>query len=261
MESPMISRECHALRINAVLNDPSVLPWVALRDQPRPLDLSPLLADPRHVLLMHESGEGGLFFQWLEPSVYEVHTQFLPSTRGRAALECVEECLEWMFLRTDAMELLTRIPELNKGAKTLVQAIGGTREYAAGDFNGQAVDVYTLRYNEWLWGESGRKLEALGDKFHRDLERKLGEAGLSHTAHPACGPHDRAVGATMSMISHGMLDKGVILYNRWSRIAGYAPIGIVARAPLILDIRDALLVLDLPQFAVMARPKELPPCL
>jgi hypothetical protein len=65
----------------------------------------------------------------------------------------------------------------------------------------------------------------------------------------------------MAMISHGMLDKGVILYNRWSRIAGYAPMGIVARSPLVLDIRDALLVLDLPDFCVLARPKELPPCL
>lgn len=251
----MIVREFHPLRINAVLNDPSVLQWVALRGQARPLDLGPLLADPRNVLLLESEGSGGLFFHWQEPGVYEVHTQFLPSARGKVALACTEAALEWMFLRTDAMELHTKVPEHNKAARALVQAIGGTCEYSFGEFNGQKVEHWALRFPEWLWSDGAKGLEAIGSKFHANLERKMAEAGLSHSPHPSDPAHDRVVGATIGMISAGggNIDKGIILYSRWARLSDYAPMTLLSKYPTIVDIGDALLVADGSDFAVMPR--------
>ncbi len=253
-----IVREFHPRRINPVLNDPSVQPFVALRGQGLPLDLGGLLGDPRNVLLMEAEGYGGLFFHWHEPSVYEVHTQFLPKVRGRAALECTEEAIAWMFLRTDAMELHTKVPELNRPARALVQAIGGTREYSSGEFNGQSVEHWALRFPEWLWGEAGAMLEAVGAEFHARLEVRMAAAGLNHAPHAHDPAHDRVVGATWRMIQSGGIgiDKGVALYSRWARLSEYAPMTLLSKYPTIVDIADALLVVDSSgeDFLVMPRP-------
>jgi hypothetical protein len=39
----------------------------------------------------------------------------------------------------------------------------------------------------------------------------------------------------------GQPEKGVILSNRWARFAGYAPIALISRSPLVIDIGDAVM--------------------
>lgn len=250
-----IVREFHAKRIDPILNDPSVLPFVSLRDSPKPLALQPLLNDPRNVLLMHESGLGGVLAHWQEPGIYDIHIQFLPDVRGQVALQCVQEALAYMFLQTDCMELLTKVPERNASARGMCELVEAKYEFTAGLFGNQAIEHWALRYPEWLWqdGVQQKELEARGSEFHEVLEEKLAAAGVQHVQHPASPAHDRAVGATYSMILAGQLDKGVALYLRWSRAAGYAPITILSRppAPIILDIEDCVLYLEPPDFHIL----------
>jgi hypothetical protein len=235
----LVWRTFQPAKVNAVLNDPGVLPWIAQAGQER-LDATALLSDRRNVALLAPIG-GVVLFHFHEPTVYEVHTQFIEGARGAGAIRAVREAIWWMFTRTDAMELLTRVPCNNPAALGLVRAIHGRREYLReGEWRPQdgspAVDCehYALRYWDWLYTASG--IERRGADFHAELEQQCEELGIAHAPHPRDSAHDRAVGATVDTIRAGQVDKALILYNRWARFAGYAGIGIVQRYPLVLDL-------------------------
>jgi len=74
-----IERITDAARLNAVVNDPSVYPWVRGTAE-GPLDLGGIIADPRHVALM--GAHGGCLFVHHQPGIFEAHTQVLESGRG-----------------------------------------------------------------------------------------------------------------------------------------------------------------------------------
>jgi hypothetical protein len=59
--------------------------------------------------------------------------------------------------------------------------------------------------------------------------------------HPQDDAHDRYVGACVETIYGGQPEKAVILYNRWARFAGYQPIALVSKSPLLIDIGTAIL--------------------
>src|SRR5947209_10090690 len=126
MKPISIERHFDAKRLNEIVNHPSVYPWVqgAVTGE---LDLSDPISDPRNVLLMGE--HGGVVFGWHSPGIYEAHTQVLPEGRGAWSVAMVRAALEWMFTRTDAMEIWTRVPHGNLGARALAKAIGGKFEF------------------------------------------------------------------------------------------------------------------------------------
>lgn len=240
-------RDFNAARINRVVNDPSVLPDVALPGQ-ESLDLSPIVGDLRNIVLMCE--EGGIVAHWREPGVYEIHTQFTERYRGVGAVKTVREMISWLFLHSPAMELQTKIPDCNKAAAGLVRAINGRFEFErAGAWQGPdgpcAVAYYTLRYSDWLytaWAMGA--LAARGEWFHGrldDAKRAFLSPPEAHAPDPA---HDVNVGATIEMIFAQNIDKALILYNRWSRFAGYAEVRLISVNPLIIDIQDAVLLID-----------------
>jgi hypothetical protein len=237
-----LKRDFDARRINPIINHPDVLPWIS---QPGDdvLDLSAVVADFRNVLLMTDSG--GLLFIQLEPGTYEVHTSFLPAIRGAPGVAIAKQALRHMFVSTDAMGIVTKVPAHNRGALGLVRAVRMSHEF---DRSAQwrtadgVVDVgyWALRYWDWLWHADG--LTQAGEMFHQ----KIGES-KSHADDPA---HDRVVGAAIEQIFAGQTAKALILYNHWARIAGYAPVSVMSESPLIIDIRDCVLHIDSQQKAV-----------
>jgi hypothetical protein len=46
----------------------------------------------------------------------------------------------------------------------------------------------------------------------------------------------KLAGLTFEMIYAGQPEKGIIVYNRWARFAGFAPMALVAKDPLIIDL-------------------------
>lgn len=244
-----IQRQFHAKNINKVVNHPDVYPWIC-GDLKDPLDLTQLVEDQRNVLLMGE--HGGVLFHYIQPGIYEVHTQALPSGRGKWIIDFVKLALHWMFCRTDAVELFTRVPYGNKGAKGLVRAIHGKREFTnqQGWTLGTRIvpaDIYTLRLQDWtLWSDT---LESEGQWFHDELERKLSERGQdNHEDDPV---HDRFVGLACSMIKGGQIEKAMIFYNRWAVMAGYAPCRVLSVNPVILDIHTAKLLVQNDNFQIL----------
>jgi len=243
-------RDFNPARINRVVNDPSVFPDVALPGQ-ESLDLSPIVGDLRNIVLM--CGEGGIIAKWQEPGVYEIHTQFTAAYRGVSCVRTIREMVSWLFLQSPAMELQSQVPEGNVGAEAAIRAVGARFEFErAGAWPSReegvpakSVGYYTLRYSDWLYQPyAAGVLAPLGEEFHRKLEEKK-LAFLSppegHADDPA---HDVNVGATMAMIWAGQVDKALILYNRWSRFAGYAEVRLISAQPLILDIQNAVLLVD-----------------
>ena len=238
---PTLRRSFDAGDINPILNDPAVFPSIAVPGI-EVFDIAPILADPRNVLLMMEGG--GIVFIWQEPGVYEVHTNFLPSHRGRHALRASSEAYRWMFVHTDCMELQTRVPAFNKAADWFCGMVGATKQFerkAVWPTADGLVDMafWTMSYADWV-----RKCPDLidsGRAFHMKLEAEFHRHGRTEPRHAEEDCHDRYVGACAEMIYAGQPEKAVILYNRWARFAGYGMIALVSKEPLVIDIGDAVL--------------------
>lgn len=241
-------RDYNAKRINRVVNDPSVLPEVALPGQEN-IDLSQLVSDLRNIVLMCD--EGGIVAHWREQGIYEIHTQFTSKYRGIGAVRTVREMVSWLFLNSPAMELQTKIPEVNKSAHGLVQAINGRLEFDRQDVwplaDGKfcSMDYYALRYSDWLYSPwAAGKLAARGEWFHQKLDAAKSAFLAPPDEHGHDAAHDVNVGATIEMIFADQTEKALTLYNRWSRFAGYAEVRLISLAPLVIDIQDAVLLID-----------------
>lgn len=218
-----------------------MFPLISLPGQ-ESLDAAGLVADQRNVLLMVEGG--GFILVWHEPAVYEIHSNFLKGYRGAYALQCCLAAVRWMFTHTDCMWLLTQVPKFNVAARRAAAFSGATLEFernAAWPTNDGSVPVsyWSLRYDDWVRQTPG--LADAGHWFHEHIEAEFVRHGVVRVAHPDEECHDRQAGACIEMIRGGQSEKAVILYNRWARFAGYHPIALVARDPLIIDIGDAVI--------------------
>jgi hypothetical protein len=92
--------------INAVVNDPSVRPFVG-PEYLGELDLSEAVARPENLCLM--GIHGGFLLAWSAPGVREVHTFVLPAGRGAWARQARAEMVAYCRADGNAM-LWTKIP-------------------------------------------------------------------------------------------------------------------------------------------------------
>lgn len=245
-----ISREFAADRINVVCNHSEVRPWLGGGEGP--IDLTPLVANPANYLLMGQGG--GVLFQCLEPGLFEAHTQFVPTDRGPAAVQAVKDALRFMFTRTDAVEIVTKVPEGNKGALGLVRAIHGQLQFTRENvwpIGNQMVAVghYALPIMAWAGKADG--LAQSGEWFHGKLEAAKAETAGAAPLHDDDLAHDSFVGATVEMIAAGQVAKAMNFYGRWAKFAGYGPIAVIATNPIVIDIGDALLAVRGDDFDVL----------
>lgn len=242
----IIARTFDAAPINAIVNDPSVYPWVC-GQHTGPLDLSPVIADRRNVALFGE--HGGMLFHCHQPGYYEIHTQVLPAGRGPWALAMAQACFHYMFCSTDAVDLITRCPKGNLGARSLARAVHLEKDFtnpAGWIMNGVpiAADIYSLGIARWIKMAAG--LPARGHWFHERLEQEYAQLGAEHKPHADDETHDRNVGAALGMLLGGQPQKGVVFYNRWAAVADYQQIAIETLQPLTINIGEALLFMRPP---------------
>ena len=247
----LVTRHFTADSLNVVANHPSVYDWVRGQHSGY-LDLTSITANPNNYVLMGEYG--GVVFTQHQPGLYEAHTQVLPAGRGEWTVRMVEDALHYMFTRTDAVEIVTRVPKGNFAARALVKAIHGSLEFRMEKgwvIRDEVVfaDVYALRIQDWT--KHAKRLVAKGQLFHERLEVEYKRLGRDEPSHPEDLVHDRYVGLAAEMLGNGQAIKGVIFYNRWASIAGYVPIRIVTEHPLVIDIQDALIMVRDDSFWVM----------
>lgn len=237
-----------AALVNELLLDEAIRPF-ALLGASGEAKADEFLKNLANIALVVEDEErnvqGAILFHFQEDGVYEVHTMAKIAARGRPYLLAVQDALRTVFLCSGAMELYTRVPEGNDSALGLVRLIHGRHEYDLPEgFAGQGCGYWALRWSDWLWGSAGESLEARGRWFHDRLEAQFVEQKREHIAHSDALAHDRMVGAATELVLNGVIAKGLVLYNRWAKIAGFSPCSIIVQSPLVLNIGDALIQVD-----------------
>lgn len=232
------------VEVNAIVNHPKVRPYLGGSDL-EPLDLTNFVRDPANYALRYE-GFLALFHAKM-PGLYEVHTQALPASRGAVVAAGAPAMATWMFTRTNAIELVTRIPDDNDAARELAVFNGFSLEFRCGTGwiapeGNFPVDWYRLGITDWMARADG--LIERGQWFHREIEAACQRAGIKREDHPDDETHDRYVGAAAEMILHGHTVKGIHFINRYSAIVGNPPVVLLNDSPLVIHIGDCAVRLD-----------------
>lgn len=230
-----VRREHNAERINAILNHPEVRPWVA--DGDGPLDVTPQVKIPGTILLVGQFG--ACIFYNIMPGVFEVHSQCLPEGRGKWMAAFVKSVLQWMFIKSNCWEVVTRVPHGHVAAKALTLGAAFQREFTRDDqcvFRGKQVpvDIYRLSIHDWI--ENSVWAEESGSKFHDQLHAEAKRLGITTPAHEDDPQHNRVAGATVEMARNGQVVKAFMVYSRWAYLARHEPIFLLSEEPPIFKM-------------------------
>ncbi len=168
---------------------------------------------------------------------------FLKEGRGRPFYAAAREMFRFMFTKTECLELLTRCPDDNPGARMAAAQVGFKERFRREDAwaPGVGVSYQAFTIDQWFT----RDPEALkaGKAFHDALQAAKDAAGVNVPQHPDDEAHDRAAGAAWLIVNAGQTMKGVGFYNRFATVAGYQPITAVGHqtvdiAEAVVEIRD-----------------------
>lgn len=137
--------------LQSVMDHPAVRPWLG----PDGVDSSCQLSAIFDQGIGIEFDGGGFFFHRLGDGVVEVHTFFLPHTKGVAGF--CDEAAEYLFCGTEVTKIVTKVPEDNAPARKLTERVGFRLDYvrpAAFIRGGIAHDVRHYSWDADLWARS-----------------------------------------------------------------------------------------------------------
>lgn len=170
-----ILRDISGETVNRIVNDPDVRPWI-IGAADRTLDLSRMASDPRCWLLVGEPPLGAQIAWRILDGVAEFHSAVLPSGRGEWALEFFADAVRYMFCTTDAIELITRIPQGNLGALTLARRFLLQPRWICPScwYRGQRVPyaVWSLTMMDWMPSDLAGYEAAIEDIERAGLQTK-----------------------------------------------------------------------------------------
>lgn len=229
-------RETDAGGVNAILNHPEVRPWVADIGEGK-IDLSASVDNLDNVLLMGE--HGAIFFVFILPGTYECHTQILPSGRGPWAAKFAISVLDWMFSRSNAWEVTTRVPAGHIGALALARSVGFRHEFTSMEpcrFRGKVVSASILRLSIHEWVARSAFYFEQGQKLHRQMAEEALRLKISTPPHEDDDYHNQIAGCAIELARNGLMTKAIYAYNRWSVLARHRPISVVSSEPPIIQM-------------------------
>lgn len=224
----MIERTFDAARFNAIVNDPSVKPFVA-QDE-RYIDASAQIADERNVCLIGEHG-AFLCIKYYN-GCYEFHMQVVAAGRGRWAKLFSEAGAQYMFTATDCTELLTQIPHEHTSAVRLA-GDSGFRETIFNPpscwWNGSLREstVFSLTIQEW-------------STFSMPDLQTIGRLLIDSDNDEHC----QVLGTCAEMIRLGQEVKGIVWYNRYAYACKKSPMVPESMSPLVVRFGDRVLRFD-----------------
>lgn len=130
---------------DAVIRDPSC--WAQCSLGIEDMDITPLIENTDNVLLMNEYG--GILFVLLGYSVFDAHTAFLPTGRGRHAIDAWQEAMRIIFEDIGAEAISTFVAFNNRAAQWFALHIG-FQKLALGSVNGHRGQVYLMTKEDWV---------------------------------------------------------------------------------------------------------------
>lgn len=135
------------------MNDERLFEDIALEGQDK-IDLTEIIKDDKNVFLIDDKNTGGFLFHQISEGIYESHPQFLPESRGKYAFKHALESLEYMFKKTNCMEVYAVAPKEYVNSKMLAKYCGFEKvdqvkkDYRLKNASG-IYDVYLLTFNKW----------------------------------------------------------------------------------------------------------------
>lgn len=235
---PGIDRTMDATRLNAVANHPDVRPWLG---GDGPIDLTGLLANPANLAGVTEHGGFVAVAQGF--GRYEVHSLFLPSRRAGETVQAMRAAVDYIFSASDAMELVTKVPDANRAAAGLAQLAGFLPLFTMPIpwTGGQQVPVTCLSLSVDRWALRSAVTLQLGGWFHAAQAAAKAQAQSTLGTHDDDDTHDRMAGAAILMVRAGQPRKATDVYNRWATLAGYVPVVLLREHPIVMDL-DGIVV-------------------
>lgn len=234
-----MKRSLNADPFNAIARHPEVRPWLGFGMED--IDLAPVVSNTDNFCFLTEHEDGGYLVVKLLPCLYAAHTLAMPEARGRPMLACMRDGFAAMFLGTDAIEVVTTVPDGNEAGDRWAQVAGFRETFRREGFfplMGQMVGASfrSLFYSDWVMKDP--RHEKLGELVHERIEEFRGAKGA-----PADATQNKWLGATMAAAIEGNVTKAVGFYNRWAVQAGYDQARVVSINPPCLDIGTATLQL------------------
>ncbi len=211
-------RTLDATFLNSIANGPEVRPWLGRSGE---LDLTPIVSDTNNFCFV--CPKGGFVGIRLQPGLYELHTIFHPGD-GAEVMSFAAICMRFMFTQTDCVELRTKVPVTNLGARVLAVRAGMSRIFDRKRVwegpDGALLDVeyFAITIDKW----------ALFDRACRDF-------GASVHSGTDDGVHEAFLGAAFQMIRANNALKGIQFYNRWASFAEVPPINITGTNPIVFE--------------------------
>ena len=230
----MIRRTMDAGFVNALANRPDIRPYIG--GGLEALDLTSVVENPENYVIQ---ADGGCWIlHALTPGAFELHTLFATEGRGRSYFGNAREAIRWMVAHTDAIEILTKGPDDNPGARVAAVLCGFKERFRREDawHTGVGIAYLVLTIDQWCFSDP--ETRKAGRAFHAALEDAKKAAGSELPSHPDDDAYDHAAGAAVLMGRARNLTKGLVYYNSWAVFAGYAPIRQLG--PSLVDLHDAV---------------------
>lgn len=147
----MLSRQESAERVNEIVNDPSIYPWIC-GPLTEPLDLTTTIESGNYIALVGEYG--GFLFWKIAPGLFDAHSAILPEGRGRWTIKAAKSALDWMFGKEGADEIMMVAPQGNLAVLSLVRVLKAKPRGSVADGwwrNGKpvAANVYSLTKSDY----------------------------------------------------------------------------------------------------------------
>lgn len=234
----ILHRVFDASEFNALVNHPSIYPWVNGRIV-GPLDLSDVASDPANVFLLGE--HGGIEFISLQPAIYDVHAQCLTEGRGAWMADAANEAAWWMFTRTDALEIVARVSHGNRRVRALANVCGMRKQFTVEngwvlDHRIVPADIYSLTLQEWL--ANSVHVGKMADR----LKERLTKSPVASTVNLSDGCA-RTIAVTLEMIRYQQVGKAVVFHDRFAAMARVPMLNIVSQSPIAVEIGGLVFVM------------------
>ena len=160
--------------INHIFNDPTVKPFII--DDERYLDLGKIASDPKGYCIIGEPPFGAYVLWPIVDGVYEFHVGVLPQGRGQWAVDFSAATIDYMFCATDAIELITRIPQGSLPSLALARhfALHERWRCPAIRFRGRTVPytVLSVTLFDWIPSDDEARNAFLSRMHQMGMEKK-----------------------------------------------------------------------------------------
>lgn len=143
---PAVRRSPDAALHNLILNQPGITEHFG----PNLKDLTPLLNEPGAYVLLDNGTDAACVFEWSAPGVWQAHTYFLPSARGKRGVAAGKAFVRLMF-DDGARMLWGQTPTANRQARMFNRLIGAVADGI--EFNpnmGVEVEYFIVERDAWL---------------------------------------------------------------------------------------------------------------